>query len=47
MEEIFSNKGELRRRVEGTFRFECRSCADPMPFDDLSLSFAGASAVAW
>jgi len=47
VEEISSNKAELRRRVEGTFRFECRSCADPMPFDDLSLSFAGASAVAW
>jgi hypothetical protein len=47
VEEISSNKAELRRRVEGTFRFECRSSADPIPFDDALLNFAGASAVAW
>jgi hypothetical protein len=46
VEEISSNNAELRRRVEGTLRFECRSSADPIPFDNFSLSFAGASAVA-
>jgi len=46
VEEISSNKAQPRRRVEGTLRFECRSSAGAIPFDDLSLSFAGASAVA-
>jgi hypothetical protein len=47
VEEISSNKAELRRRVEGTFRFECRSPAGPILLDDLWLSFVGASAMAW